>query len=371
MNRIHRFFFLWLIAALVALPLRGFGQSAEQPAAFSKEELEQLVAPIALFPDALVAQILMASTYTLEVVSAARWVKANAKVTGAALEDAMQKQSWDPSVKSLAAFPQVLAMMNERLEMTQKLGDAFLGQQKDVMDAVQRLRAKAHAAGNLKTTKEQKVTTEQQGGTTIIKIEPADPQIVYVPVYNPTVVYGPWPYPYYPPYYYYPPGYVAGTAFLTFTAAIIVGHALWGDCHWGRGDVSVNINHYNNFNRTNIQHTNWQHNVEHRKGVQYRDTATQQKYGRGQRQGAETREAYRGRADPGRQDLTRGAAVSSRRGGGVGDRHLAFEGIGSGSQTRSFSDRGAASRSVTTEARGGARGGAGGGGRTGGRRKSG
>jgi hypothetical protein len=327
------------MVALVAVPLRGTAQDPGQPAPFKKEEIEQLVAPIALYPDALVAQILMASTYPLEIVSAARWSKANPNVKGKALEDAMQKQPWDPSVKSLAAVPQVLAMMNDKLDWTQKLGDAFLGQQKEVMDAAQRLRAQALKAGNLKSSKEQKVTTEQRGGTTIIKIEPADPQVVYVPVYNPTVVYGPWPYAAYPPYYYYPPGYVAGATFFAFTAGVIVGNAMWGNCNWGGSNVYINHNTYNNFNKTDIKTGDWQHKPEHRKGVQYRDQASQQKFGKGQRQGADSREAFRGRAEQGRQDIARGGADSVKRDGGAGDRAGGREG-GVGDRQGGPGDRG-------------------------------
>ena len=186
-----------------------------------------------------------------------------------ALKDALQTQSWDPSVKSLAAFPQVLTMMNDKLDWTQKLGDAFLAQQKDVMEAVQRLRTKAQAKGHLQTTPEQKVIVEQPAGsqTTVVKIEPSDPQVVYVPTYNPTVVYGAWPYPAYPPYYYYPPGYVAATALFSFGVGVTVGSALWGSCNWYNGDVDIDVNRYNNFNRANISSGKWEHNVEHRKGV--------------------------------------------------------------------------------------------------------
>ena len=364
-----------LLAAMIAFssPLR-----AQEPAPFKKEEIEQLVAPIALYPDALVAQILMASTYPLEIVQAARWSKANPKVTGKELEDAMQKQSWDPSVKSLAAFPQVLTMMNDKLDMTQKLGDAFLGQQKDVMDAIQRLRAKAHAAGNLKSSKEQTVTSEQEGGTTVIKIEPSDPKVVYVPTYDPMVVYGPWPYPAYPPYYYYPPGYVPGAMFFSFTVGVIVGNAMWGGCHWGGSNVYINHNTYNNFNKTNIKSGDWQHRPEHRKGVEYRDQGSRDKFGGGQRPGVDSREQFRGRADAGRQDIARGG-VSDRqqdfggagdRAGGAGDRAGgldrgggrqadAFDGVGRGGQTRDFSSRGASSRASAA----GRAGGGGGGGR--------
>jgi hypothetical protein len=392
MERMARWTLTLLFAALVIAPI-GRAQDAAQPASFKKEEIEQLVAPIALYPDALVAQILMASTYPLEIVSAARWSKANPNVKDKALEDAMQKQTWDPSVKSLTAFPSVLAMMNDKLDMTQKLGDAFLGQQKEVMGAVQRLRAQALKAGNLKSSKEQKVTTEQQGTTTIIKIEPADPQVVYVPVYNPTVVYGPWPYPAYPPYYYYPPGYSAGSVFFAFTVGVVVGNAMWGGCHWGGGNVYINHNTYNNFNKTNINTGDWQHKPEHRKGVQYRDQASQQKFGGGQRQGADSREAFRGRAETGRQDIARGGADQMKRdgpgdrAGGVGDRQGdagaardragegdrggglqpaggggrqagAFEGVGRGGDTRAQSNRGASSRA---SAGGHARAGGGGG----------
>jgi len=378
--------------------------SAQNPSAqpFSKEELEQLVAPIALYPDGLVAQILMASTYPLEVVSAARWVKANPKVTGKALEDAMQSEPWDASVKSLTAFPQVLEAMNAKLDMTQKLGDAFLAQQKEVMAAIQSLRLKADAAGNLKNTNEQVVTKAQENNTTIVKIEPANPEIVYVPTYNPAVVYGPWPYPAYPPYSYYPPGYVyPGGALLTFGVGLAVGAALWGNANWGHGDVNINAQKYNNFNRTNIQNGNWQHNVEHRKGAGYRDNATRERYGKGQQSGAASREAFRGRAEQGRGEIAAGGAdrfkgegvggrggASDRGGvgdrGGIGDRGGAgaagqrgdafrqtgsardggFQGVGGhGAETRSFSDRGAASRaSGAGVGAGGARaGGAGGG----------
>ncbi len=202
----------------------------------------------------------------------------------------MQQQSWDASVKSLTAFPQVLQSMNEKLDVTQKLGDAFLAQQKEVLDAVQRLRGRADQAGNLKSSKEQTVSKAQEGGTTVIKIEPATPETVYVPTYSPAV-YGTWPYPSYPPYYYpYPPG----AGLFAFTAGVFVGAALWGGCNWGGGSVNINTNRYNNFNKTNINSGNWNHNAEHRKGAGYRDSASQQKFGGGQRAGADSREQFRG-----------------------------------------------------------------------------
>ncbi|MCC7040275.1 MAG: DUF3300 domain-containing protein [Burkholderiales bacterium] len=320
---------------------------------FSQQELEQLVAPIALYPDALLSQVLMASTYPLEVVSAERWVKANPGLKDKALEDALQKQPWDASVKSLTAFPQVLTMMSEKLEWTQKLGDAVLAQQKDVLATAQTLRNKAVAQGSLKDSKEQKVVTAQENNTTIIKIEPTNPEVVYVPTYNPTVVYGAWPYPSYPPYYWYPPGYYAGGALLGFTAGVIVGGALWGGVNWGHGDIDIDVNRYNNFNRTNIGNGNWQHNVDHRGGVPYRDKATATQYGRGQAKDAASRDAFRGRADTGRQQIQRGEVtardVPGNRAAGAGDRGPggAQGGLGSG-------DRGMAGGGGNVADRGGA-----------------
>jgi hypothetical protein len=264
MTHIFSIIMLWLFATLVLSPWSApaTAQGSAPAALFRAEELDQLVAPIALYPDSLLAQVLMASTYPLEIVSAARWIKANPKLKDKALDDALQTQTWDPSVKSLTVFPEVLTMMNEKLDWTQKLGDAFLAQQTDVMQAIQRLRSKAQAQGNLKTTQEQKViieqppvgpTAQEQGvvveqpaasQTTIIRIEPANPQVVYVPTYNPTVVYGAWSYPAYPPYAYYPPGYVAATSLFSFGVGVAVGSALWGDCNWGHGDVNINVNNY-------------------------------------------------------------------------------------------------------------------------------
>ena len=219
---------------------------------FSQQDLDRLLAPIALYPDPLLAQVLMASTYPLEVVEAARWAKANPKVSGKALEDAMSKQSWDPAVRSLTAVPQVLQQMNDNLDWMQKLGDAFLAQQQDVMDTVQGLRARADAAGNLQTTEQQVVRTEVQGSQKIYVVESAKPEVIYVPTYSPTVVYGSWWYPT-PPYAVYPPAYVYPPG-LAFATGVVVGAAIWGACNWGwgRGNVDVNVSRYNSFHRTNI-----------------------------------------------------------------------------------------------------------------------
>ncbi|MCW5591406.1 MAG: DUF3300 domain-containing protein [Burkholderiales bacterium] len=397
-----------LVAAILAVTVPAFaqqqaaapaGQAAPAPAAaksFSQQELDELLAPIALYPDALLAQVLMASTYPLQVVEAARWVKANPNVKDKALEEALKDQTWDPAVKSLTTLPQVLTMMNEKLDWTQKLGDAVLAQQADVMKTAQALRKKAEAAGNLKSTPEQKVKSEQQNGQTVYIIESAKPETVYVPTYNPATIYGSWWYPYPPPYYYYPPGYVAGAGFW-FATGVIVGGAIWGGCGWGHNEINIDVDRQNNFNRNtnrNVErNTNnkFQHNAENRKGVPYRDNATAQKYNKGgDRAAAQSREQFRGQADAGRQQLQgmdKGqlqsqVSAADRAGGRGGDRAApsagtrdagsrgggggsGFSGSGSGASTRAASSRGASSRSSMSGG-GGARGG--GGGRGGGRR---
>jgi uncharacterized protein DUF3300 len=324
MNRTARLLWSILATLLVAAAALPAGQPAQptqpaQPAKpaqpFKPEELEQIVAPIALYPDSLLAQIFMASTYPLEIVQAARWSKDHPDVKGDAVAQALEKETWDASVKSLVAFPDVLTMMNEKLDWTQKLGDAFLAQQKDVMDAVQRLRVKAKEAGNLKSGKEQTVKTEAApagaAAPQIIIIESKDPEVVYVPAYNPTVVYGAWPYPAYPPYYYYPPYYAPGAAFFSFSVGVVVGGAIWGNCNWGGNDIDIDVNRYNNFNRNEfnrneINNGKWNHNPDHRQGVGYRDSATQQKYNRGSsRESVSSREDFRGRAEQGRNDIAR------------------------------------------------------------------
>ena len=179
-------------------------------------QLDALVAPIALYPDTLLANVLMASTYPLEVVQAQRWVGERKGLEGDALKKEAEKQGWDDSVKSLVATPSVLTLMNSKLDWTQKLGDAVLAQQPDVMDAVQRLRTKAYANNKLQTTKEQKVAIKQENNRELIAIEPANADTINVPYYDPAVVYGEWPYPEYPPYYWYPePGYVASGVIAT------------------------------------------------------------------------------------------------------------------------------------------------------------
>lgn len=314
---------------------------APAPPTFRQEELDQLLAPIALYPDALLAQVLMASTYPLEVVQAARWVKAYPNIIGPQLEEAMRQQPWDPSVRSLTAFPQVLAMMDANLEWTQKLGDAFLAQQPAVMATVQALRARAQAAGYLQNTPQQTVIAEPQA----ILIEPATPQIVYVPVYDPTVVYGPWWVPAYPPYVWYPPGYVVRAGVISFGISVAVGTVLWGGIDWHRHSVKiVNVHHFNTFNRTTITTSVWYHDMVHRRNVPYRDPGVRQRFGQGLLPGAAAREAFRGHVSQAPQ-LPRPRLGPAPPPAPQPPRPpAAFEGLGRGGETRSFSTRGRTSR---------------------------
>ena len=245
---LRRVFAMLGMLALLALPALS---NAQVPEPFRDEELDQMLAPIALYPDALLSQILMASTYPADVKDAATWSKANPKVSGDEAVKRVAGQPWEPSVQSLVAFPQVLAMMAARPSDVQRLGDAFLADPGRLMDRVQILRAKAKAAGNLKSTEQQLVELQSDAGKQVIVIVPAQPQVVYVPVYQPTVMYGPWPYASYPPYYWPPPpAYYPGGVFVAgvvWGVAISgVSNSLWGGFNWGRNDVNINVNRYNN-----------------------------------------------------------------------------------------------------------------------------
>jgi hypothetical protein len=296
-----------LVFGLASAP--ALAQNAATPAQaqteqnLSEGQIEQLVAPIALYTDSLLTQMLMASTYPLEVVEAARWSHDNAAVKGAALQDAMQAQSWDPSVKALTAVPQTLQMMNDKLDWTQQLGDAFLAQQQDVLAAVQKLRAEAQAVGNLQSTPQQVVTlapapadVAASGIPQPIVIEPVNPDVYYVPVYDPAVAYGAWGYPDYPPFYWSPPGFVASNV-VSFAAGVAVGSAIWGGCDWWQHNVIINVNRFNMFNHANINIANntWIHNPAHRDGIPYRNASVAKRFGSADE--AAARDAFRNRLD--------------------------------------------------------------------------
>ncbi len=283
-----------LLSASVA-----FAQTPPAPrrAAATQQELDQMLAPIALYPDSLLSQIFMASTYPLEVVEAARWSRGNPGLTGQQAVDAVEQKDWDASVKSLAAFPQVLAMMDQQLEWTARLGDVFIAQEPQVMETVQSLRQKAYAAGNLRSTEQAYVV--QQGDA--YAIEPASPEVVYVPYYDPRVAYGSWWWPAYPPVYWAPwPGYYVYPGFaFAWGGGIRVGSGFFfSSCDWRARHVTVvnvtNVTNVTNITNTtvnrqvvvnrpgpgrNVQPVVWQHDPGHRRGVPYHIATVQQRFG--------------------------------------------------------------------------------------------
>ncbi|NTU43502.1 MAG: DUF3300 domain-containing protein [Nitrospirales bacterium] len=253
----------------------------EQAVRFSKEELTQMLAPIALYPDSLVSQILMASTYPIEIVDAERWLRQNKDLKGDALDSALQDKTWDPSVKSLCHFPDLLFSLSDKLDQTRRLGDAFLVQQEEVMATIQDLRRRAEDQGNLKTTEQQKIIDDPEA----IRIEPADPQVVYVPVYDPLYVYGLWRYPGYPPYYwYYPPAYPVIGGHIIFGPHFYWGGLFaWSWFDWNRLYIFIDYGRTRRFHRHHLRRDfdrpfHWRHDPHHRKGVAYRDRWTSDRF---------------------------------------------------------------------------------------------
>jgi hypothetical protein len=340
-------------------------QSAPSEPAYAQQtpqQLQQLVAPIALYPDALVAQILAASTFPEEVVQADRWVQAHPEVKGEALGRAVDQQPWDPSVKALAAFPSVLGNMDKNLSWTSSLGDAYYNQQPEVMDAVQVMRHRAEAAGRLKSTPQEVVTAQ---GPTII-IQPGDPDMVYVPAYDPWLVYGDpimaWPgwYPY--------PGIWYGGPYLSFGPGFGIGFFGgfgWGWPHWGfdwHGRAAL----YNNSRYYSQSRTFYNRNSSYRAGS-VRGGALARSNAR-TANGSSGARGVAPRAFNGNTQAARGYAEPR---GQSGVRSGAFSGYDHGGQTRSFSSRGSASMGGSSPARGAGGGGAprgGGRGGAGGRR---
>jgi hypothetical protein len=272
------------------------------------EQLDSLVAPIALYPDPLLAQTLAASTYPLEIIQLQQWLARHSELEGKALADAVAQQPWDASVQSMAVLPDVVKRLADDIQWTTDLGNAFLAQQTDVMDAVQRMRQKAQGNGQLKSTDHQVVETEVIENKSVIVIESAAPETVYVPSYDPHVVYGAPVYPY-PAIYYPPAGYYAAGMAVSFGVGVAMG-AFWGNgggWGWGAGwgDNDITINNNNNFVRNeNIRSgnvgNNWQHRPEHRGGAPYRDRATANKYG-----GAARGESLTNRQSGARQEISR------------------------------------------------------------------
>jgi hypothetical protein len=367
MSEASRLVRVWLpIAALLALSTSAQAQDTKP---FTNEQLDQMTAQIALYPDSLLSQVLMAATYPDEFAAAAAWSKAHPDAKGDDAVTMVESEPWDPSVASLVAFPEVLITLGDQPDYVKNLGDAFLAQPEAVMDSVQRLRLQAQKAGNLKSNDQIKVATQpaetapasaparapaaapspapqtvvvqqpapppvvvQQPAPApqVIVIEPAQPSVVYVPAYNPAVVYGPWAYPAYPPYYYPPPpGYWFSRTIATGIAwgiGIGVSNALWGGFHWGRGDVNINVNRYNNINvnkriDVNSNRVTWNHNPDHRGKAAYRGgDATRKSLDKKFQAGG--REQYRGK-DVGRdggRDASRERAAKSMQDRGIADK---------------------------------------------------
>jgi hypothetical protein len=335
-NQILRRFLALLLSVTLVLT-QNFALAQTKPA-FTQQELDQMLAPIALYPDSLLSQILMASTYPLELVEASRWSKAHPELKGEAAVQAVAGRDWDPSVKSLLAFPQVLEQMDQQLGWTRALGDAFLAYEPQVMETVQNLRQKAQAAGNLQSNDRIRVVEDERS----LVVEPANPQLIYVPYYDPRVVYGPWWWPAYPPIYWGPwPGYYVRPGFSAgFYWGIGIGISrsfFFGAFDWRQRHVRVvNANNYYYskpvIDRRPIVNRGpnaWQHDPLHRRGVDYRDAALRQHYGRTSARPAEPHDS-------------RGSGLPAPGNRGGYDEHR-----GSGTETRG-------TRPDTHESRGGA-----------------
>jgi hypothetical protein len=369
--------------------------AAQETVKIPPEQLDSLVAPIALFPDPLLAQTLAASTYPLEIVQLQQWLVKHKGLKDTKLVEKVQKEPWDPSVQAMAPMPDVVKRLADDIQWTTDLGNAFLAQQNEVMDAVQRMRQKAQGKGTLASNEQQKVETQTVESKQVIVIEQANPEVVYAPSYDPYWAYG-------DPFYPYPPVYYPGAGAIAFGVGIAIG-AAWGGgwgwgCGWGGGDLE--INHNNNFNRntninrgdrTNIGGGNkWQHNPQHRGGAPYGDRGTANKFG-----GTARGDSLSNRQSNARQQVDRqgGNMPSTRESGSrgsrgsdsIGGRDLssrsgsskdkgAFGGKGSkgydGKSARSSSSRGSSSWGGGGGSRGGGGfgggGGRGGGGRGGG-----
>jgi hypothetical protein len=380
---LRQVFFIFAIAAF------GTAESRAQ-ALLGPEQLDALTAPIALYPDTLLAQVLIASTYPSEVAEAAQWQQQNSGLQGAALDSALGQQQWDPSVMALVQVPTVLQQMSSKLDWTQQLGDAFLAQQGDVMDSVQRLRERAQAAGNLMTNDQQRIVTQ---GQTIV-IEQANPQVIFVPSYNPTVVFGAWPYPAFPPVFWpTPPGYAFARG-IAWGAGVAIGASVWNRSvwdnrfDWGGRNININVNrtNINNVNVNNITNNRgtWQHNATNRRGANYRDTATRERFGRTNSAAVDARRQSRGfdqesvtrqlqqrgqgrpgQGQAGQQSANRGQLAQQRPNAGNPRNRSNLERRGqtsgfdaaNGARARQASDRGRSSRQTMAQnssARGGA-----------------
>jgi hypothetical protein len=280
---------VWAQEGMPSLPLPEKQPQLQQAAhdVWSPQQLSNLVAPIALYPDPLLGQMLVACTYPLEVVEANQWLQRNKNLSGQALMDAAKQQPWDPSVQALVAVPDALAMLNQDIRWTTDLGNAFLAQQSDVMNAVQQMRARAQANGKLASTPQQTVTTDVHGEQKAIVIQPANPDVIYVPSYDPFYVWGPPVYGFYPPLYY--PGFGFGFGWGFDVGFCFGGWGGWGGWGWGLnwfgGSAFVNNSFFGRYGFNNGfgggfgGRTGWVHNPGHRLGVPYGNSRVAARFG--------------------------------------------------------------------------------------------
>ena len=362
---------LALAAAQESTPEPAQGAAVQTAPKLSNDQLDSLVAPIALYPDPLLSQALVASTYPLEIIQASQWMAKNSSLKGEALEKAALEQNWDPSIQAMVALPDMIKRLTEDITWTTNLGNAFLAQQDDVMASVQRLRLKAKEAGKLESSEQQKVETKVVESKTIVVIEPASTQVVYVPTYSPTVIWGPPVYPY--PPVYYPPG----AGLVTFGMGMAMGAAIsnggWGwNTGWGGGNNNITINNNNNYvnhnnvknnvNSGNRSNSNWNHNASHRGGAPYADKSTASKYGgsaRGDSASARQNQARTGGGASSRQSQPRASSTQAQSRGGSGANTSANRGGGGGNYAGnrsmpSSSSRGGGGGSAFSGASGGA-----------------
>ena len=335
-------------AATTPTPLN---QAAPQ---LTPQQPDQLLAPIALYPDVLLAQILIAATYPVEVVLADRWLQDphNASLKGDQLAAALEQQNWDPSVKSIVPYPRILRMMDNELDWTERLGEAFLADPAAVMDSIQRLRRRAAAAGHLSSAPQAVVTTQEEA----ITIESPSLSVVSFPNCDPSVVYGPWPYPAYPPDYF--PGYFEGSLAGGFGCGWIVAPIIaplwgWGQWNWRRHQIDIDRGRFTllNRNRPPPDGEIWEHDPTHRRGVPYQGPEAQERYV-GSAVSPDVRRNLRGfptsptpQIHPAPSPLS--APIEERRpalGGTAVRPPPTFESFGPGSQVRTQAERGNASR---------------------------
>ncbi len=344
-----------VMSASAVVPAPQDQAAAKLPA----DQLDSLVAPIALYPDPMLSQVLVASTYPLEVIQLQQWLAQHKDLKGKELAAAVEKQDWDPSIQSMAGLPDLVKLLSENIKWTTDLGNAFLAQQNDVMDAVQRMRNKAQDNGNLKSNEQQKVEVKVVESKQVIVVEQANPEVVYVPSYNPTVVYGAPVYAY-PPIAYPPPGYYAAGMAISFGVGVAMG-AFWGgggwgyNCGWG-GNNNITINNNNsfvnnsnrqNYNRQNVSgnrpsqqpargNSDWQHNPQHRGGAPYSDRSLANKYGGTTRGDSMANRQANARQNQARQQPAGGRDMSNRGGAGAsaGTRDVANRGSSPGAGGR-------------------------------------